>query len=134
MSHTVDSIKMYVTIFAALLGLTFLTVTVAYVDLGALNVPVALAIAVLKAVLVLWFFMHLRHNDSLTKLFAVAGFFWLVILAALTFCDYFTRETPYSRPEVSWVRHEGNTLHFREKAAADVHHTADAHGQPQAHH
>ena len=47
-------------VLALLLTLTGATVAVSYIDLGFLNVPVALTIATLKAALVLLFFMHLR--------------------------------------------------------------------------
>jgi cytochrome c oxidase subunit IV len=46
---------------------------------------------VLKASLVVLFFMGLRHNTPLTKLTAVAGFFWLMILFGVTMSDYLTR-------------------------------------------
>lgn len=134
MAHVVDSIKMYVTIFVCLLVLTFVTVAVAYVDLGMFNIPLALIIATTKAALVLWFFMHLRHNDSLTKLFAVAGFFWLMILLLFTFCDYFTRHIPAAVPENSWVRHDAT--HFKERPAIDLHKkkTGSGHEAPAEHH
>ena len=50
-------------------------------------------LAVTKALLVLWFFMHLRYSTRVTVLTAVAGFFWLAILIFLTLNDYATRET-----------------------------------------
>jgi len=117
MAHTVDSIKMYVIIFTVLLVLTFMTVCVAFIDLGFLNVPIALGIAVLKAALVLWFFMHLRHNSALTKLFAAAGFIWLLLLAVFTFCDYFTRNMPSQQPQNSWI--QDSASHFRVRPAVE---------------
>jgi cytochrome c oxidase subunit 4 len=52
---------------------------------------VALAIAFFKMMLVIWFFMHVRTDNPLTKLFVCAGFFWMAILLALTLGDYFSR-------------------------------------------
>ncbi len=57
----------------------------------ALNTPVAIAIAIFKATLVVLFFMHVRYNTPLMWVFAGAGFFWLLILLALTMQDYVTR-------------------------------------------
>ncbi len=83
--------KTYFVIFTALLFLTALTVAVAYLDLGALNTPVALLIATFKAGLVLFYFMHLKEEGELVKVFAAAGFFWLLIMLALTLNDFMTR-------------------------------------------
>ena len=51
----------------ALIALTVITTAVAYVDLGAFSVVVALAIAVCKMLLVALFFMHLRHSTTLDE-------------------------------------------------------------------
>jgi cytochrome c oxidase subunit 4 len=86
------SVKGYLAIFAALLVLTGLTTGIAFVDLGGIaNVAVALAIAVVKAMLVALYFMHLRQSSPLTVIFAGAGVFWLGILILLTSSDYISR-------------------------------------------
>jgi cytochrome c oxidase subunit 4 len=86
------SIKIYFGVFAALLGLTALTTGIAFVDLGRIgNISVALTIAVIKAMLVMLYFMHLRYSSRLTILFASAGVFWLGIMLALTLSDYISR-------------------------------------------
>lgn len=97
MSEHVTSRKVYFAVFGALMVLTAATVIVATIDLGWANDVVALTIAVTKALLVLWFFMHLRYSTRVTMLTALAGFFWLAILIFLTLNDYMTRETlfPY---------------------------------------
>lgn len=88
----VVSIKFYATIFATLLLLTLSTTGMAFVDLGGdLNALVAVAIAVLKALLVILFFMHVRYSSRLTWLFVGAGFFWLLILLTLTMTDPLAR-------------------------------------------
>ena len=63
----------------------------AFVDLGAFSVVVALAIAVCKMLLVALFFMHVRHSTKLTQLVVVGGLLWLAILLFLTMADYATR-------------------------------------------
>ena len=86
------SIRGYFAVFTALLALTALTTGVAFIDLGGIgNVAVALTIAVIKAVLVALYFMHLRYSSPLTVIFAGAGIFWLGILVALTLSDYISR-------------------------------------------
>lgn len=84
-------IKIYLAIFAALIGLTAITVQVAFVNLGPLNVFVALAIAVVKATLVVLFFMHVRYSTKLTRLVVFSGLFWLILLFVLTMGDFATR-------------------------------------------
>ena len=87
----IATVRLYVTIFLALLFFTGLTVFVASQDYGSLNTPVALGIAVTKASLVVLFFMGVRHNTPLTKVVVVSGFFWLLILFGLGMNDYLTR-------------------------------------------
>jgi len=89
--HVVTPPRTYYAVFVALLVLTALTYLVATQDFGWLNTPIALAVAIAKASLVVIFFMGLRYNTPLTKVVAVAGLFWLMILFGLTLNDYLTR-------------------------------------------
>jgi cytochrome c oxidase subunit 4 len=91
MSGHVSAKSVYYTIFGALMVLTALTVFAAFVNLGAFNFPVALAIAIIKATLVVLFFMHVKYSSHLTKLVVLTGLFFLFILLAETFMDYATR-------------------------------------------
>jgi cytochrome c oxidase subunit 4 len=92
MSEHIVSRKLYFGIFGALMVFTVLTVVAANIDLGGImNAVVALTIAVIKALLVVLFFMHVRYSSRLTWVFVGAGFFWLVIMVALTLSDYLTR-------------------------------------------
>jgi len=92
MSHApITPVSTYVNIFVALLVLTAATYVVATYDFGFLNTPIALAVAILKASLVVIYFMGVRYNTPLTKVVVVAGFFWLVIMFGLTLNDYLTR-------------------------------------------
>ena len=83
--------RVYYTIFAILMLCTYLTVQIAFFDLGVLNAIAALTIAVFKAVLVVLFFMHVRYSPRLTWLVVLGAVFWLAILLALTSGDYLTR-------------------------------------------
>ena len=89
--HVITPVKTYVATFVALLILTAITYLVATQDFGWLNTPIALAVAFLKATLVVIYFMGLRYNTPLTKTVAVGGFFWLIILFGITMTDYLTR-------------------------------------------
>ena len=64
MSEHIVPPKVYVGIFLSLMVLTAATVAAAYVNLGALNIVVALAIATVKATLVVLYFMHARTAPS----------------------------------------------------------------------
>lgn len=94
--HHIVPLKIYFLVFFSLMVGTLLTVAAAHVELGWLNTPIAVGIAICKASLVVLFFMHVRYNTPLMWVFASAGFFWLVILLALTLQDYISRswETP----------------------------------------
>jgi cytochrome c oxidase subunit 4 len=74
-----------------LLALLALTVTLAYVPLGAFNVVVALGIGATKAAMIAAIFMELRHRGARTMVFATAGLFWLAILLWLGSMDFLTR-------------------------------------------
>lgn len=91
MTHHVASKKMYFAIFGALMVLTALTVFAATVDLGPLNIVVALAIAGTKALLVIMYFMHLRFSKPLTQIVVAGGLLWLVIMVSGIITDYVSR-------------------------------------------
>ncbi len=90
-AHVVVSPKVYVVIFSLLLVFTAITVGASYLELGVFNAVVALAIAVIKAVLVILFFMHVRYSSKLTMLTVGAGFFTFIVLITMTMTDYISR-------------------------------------------
>jgi cytochrome c oxidase subunit IV len=87
----VTPLQVYFGIFGALMVLTAITVAVAWVDLGTLNVLVALGVAVFKAGLVVLYFMHLKYSSKLTWVVVGSGVFWLIILLSILMADYATR-------------------------------------------
>jgi cytochrome c oxidase subunit 4 len=91
MSQHIMPVRTNVQIFVILLVLLVATVVAAYLPLGALHFPIAMTIAVAKAVLIVLFFMHLRYSHRLTAVVSVAGFLWLGIMLALTLSDYLSR-------------------------------------------
>jgi cytochrome c oxidase subunit IV len=91
MGTHVSSIRLYVAIFLALMVGTALTVWAAFQNLGPLNNVVMLTIAVVKATLVVMYFMHVRYSTRLATMTIVAGVFFLLILFSLTMADYVSR-------------------------------------------
>ena len=92
MSEHIVQPRVYLVIFLALMLGTALTVVAAFRDFpGPLNAVVALTIAVVKASLVILYFMHVRYSSRLIWLVIGAALFWLAILFALTVSDYWTR-------------------------------------------
>lgn len=90
--HHIVPLPVYLAVFAALLVLTGVTVAVAYVDMGPLNIYVALGIAFFKASLVVLIFMHVWWSSKLVQLAAATGFLWLALMLALTLSDVWTRD------------------------------------------
>jgi len=92
MSEHIVQPRIYIIIFLALMVGTALTLLAAFYDFpGPLNAVVALTIAVVKATLVVLYFMHVRYSGRLVWLVIVAALLWLVIMFAITFSDYWTR-------------------------------------------
>ncbi len=94
-------VRIYVVVFLCLLILTALTTKVAYLDLGQTHIGAhgvidwntvsALAIAVVKMLLVVLFFMHVKYSPGLTRLVIAAGALWLAIMVAFTLADELSR-------------------------------------------
>ncbi len=89
------SVTTYLVVFVALMLLLTLTVGISFVDFGRyINNSVAMAIAVIKALLIIVYFMHMRYQPRVTWFFAGAGFLWLGIMLVLSSSDYLTRNHP----------------------------------------
>jgi cytochrome c oxidase subunit IV len=91
MNNKVPTVKQLVAVWAVLIALLFITWGVAELDLGRWSLVAAMTVAVVKMVLVVLIFMHVRYSSSLTWVFAGAGLFWLFIMITLTMGDYLTR-------------------------------------------
>ena len=91
MSGHVSPKSTYYAIFAALMVLTVVTVAVAFINLGSLNFPVAIGIAITKATLVVLFFMHVKYSSRLTKMIVGMALFFLATMFGLTLTDYLSR-------------------------------------------
>ena len=99
MSEHIVPVRVYLTIFLVLLVGTALTVIAAFQDFTyrafgkeiALNAVIALTIAVTKATFVVLYFMHVRYSSRLVWIVVTSALFWMAIMFALTFADYWTR-------------------------------------------
>jgi cytochrome c oxidase subunit 4 len=80
-----------VAVGVALLVLAALTIGLSFIDLKGWNTVAALAIAGLKAALIVVFFMDVRFSSGLLRLAAVGGLVWLGILIGGTLNDVLTR-------------------------------------------
>jgi cytochrome c oxidase subunit 4 len=89
--HHVTPPGVYLAIFATLLVFTALTVGASYIEMGIFNPIVALAIGVVKATLVVLFFMGVKYSTKLTKLTVFAGLFTFLVLIGMTLSDYISR-------------------------------------------
>ena len=67
------------------------TAASAFVPLGRLNLVANLAIALVKALLVVFMFMHVRRGTPMIRVFALAGLMWLALLVALSCTDLAVR-------------------------------------------
>ena len=91
MKNHIVPLKTYVFVWASLLGLLALTWGLSEFNLGPANTAVAMLIALVKMLIVMLFFMHVRYQARVMWLFATAGFFWFLIMVTLTLGDYLTR-------------------------------------------
>lgn len=78
----------------ALLALTALSWGLAYVPLGAWEVPVALGIAVAKVLLVAFIFMHLYREGSGVRFAALMAPLFILLLVGFVVLDVVTRLAP----------------------------------------
>ena len=81
------STKLASAVLGILLVLTVVTVAVSKVDLGYFNVVVALLVATTKSMFVIMFFMHLKYENRMMKLFVFICFLILAIFIGMTFFD-----------------------------------------------
>jgi len=78
-------------VWLALVVLTILTVAISRIDLGALNILAALGIACTKASLVIAFFMHMKYERTIFRVFLMIALVTLAIFIGFTFFDVLYR-------------------------------------------
>ena len=107
--HHIVPVSLYWKVIGTLMVLLIITLGAAAVDfsqispsLASLNIIIAMTIAVVKAVLIILYFMHVRFSSKLVWLFAGAAFYWVVILFALTLTDYMSRGMTNYPGQYTW--------------------------------
>ncbi len=73
--------------FGALMVLTVLTVAAVFVDLGELNIWIAIGIATLKAAAVVLWFMHLAYDRPFNVIIFLTTLFFVGLLLAFAMAD-----------------------------------------------
>jgi cytochrome c oxidase subunit IV len=93
MSDRLLSPLAFVIVWAILSLLTILTVALSFVHGGGLShVIVGESIGLVKASLVILFFMHVLRSPAQTKaVIAITVFWFIVVFLCLTFSDYLSR-------------------------------------------
>jgi caa(3)-type oxidase subunit IV len=91
--HHVCSPRLLLNVLLVLLGLTIVTVAVSRVDFGGANLLIAMAVAAIKASLVLTFFMHLKWDTAINNITIISSFLFLALLFLFTLGDLATRGT-----------------------------------------
>jgi cytochrome c oxidase subunit 4 len=77
--------------WAALLALLVVTTGVSFAPIGPIKPVANMAIAMVKAGLIVWVFMHLRERGGLLRIFALGALAWLAVLMAMAATDILTR-------------------------------------------
>jgi cytochrome c oxidase subunit 4 len=80
-----------VLVWVALLILLALTMGAGFADWGPLSTALSFLISAAKTALIAYFYMHIKRERGMTRVFALAGITWLGILFALTLSDYLSR-------------------------------------------
>jgi cytochrome c oxidase subunit IV len=102
--HHIAPTSLYLTIFAILMVCTVLTYYVWTIDLGFFNIVAALGIAIVKATLVIRYFMHVKWSPILSKMAVVTAITFLFILLTLTSMDYASRS--WQPSGIGWEKYQ----------------------------
>jgi cytochrome c oxidase subunit 4 len=86
-----------------LLALTWITVAATWVNLGRLNLWIALIVATIKGALVCMYFMHLRYDRPFNAILLFASLLFVLLFIGLSLSD-----TVHYRSELIWDQVELN--------------------------
>lgn len=87
----VDTVPTLLGVYAVVLGLALANIFLATTGLGALALPVQLAIATVQACVVAWYWMHVRRGDTVVSLSVATTLFFMFIFFVLVLADVLTR-------------------------------------------
>lgn len=85
------AMRLLMLVWGLLMALLLMTVGASFLLRGPASLAAGLAIALGKAGLIYWFFMHLREESGLVRLAALGAGAWLLIFLALLGTDYAMR-------------------------------------------
>ncbi len=89
--HHVVPYRIYVIVLLALVALTFSSIEITNIELGAYTVVGALIFACIKSFLVLTYFMHLKYDKKYIVAMVAFVFVIFLIMIVVTFLDYLYR-------------------------------------------
>lgn len=89
--HHIVPYRVYIIVLLALLTLTFASIGITHIELGAYTVLGALIFACVKSFLVLTYFMHLKYDKKYIKIMVAFVFAIFVVVLVITFLDYLYR-------------------------------------------
>ena len=89
--HHVVPYRVYVIVLLALLALTFASIGITSIELGAYTVAGAVIFACIKSFLVLTYFMHLKYDKKYIIAMVAFVFSIFVVVLVITFLDYLYR-------------------------------------------
>ncbi len=98
--HHVVSWQLLTAVFLALMVLTILTVAAIFVNLGPLNLPVALGIALIKAVLVVLIFMHIYWDRAVHGLCILGSLGFVTLFIGFVMIDTWQYEPTITAQDV----------------------------------
>lgn len=101
--HHVMPLKVYFAVFGALLVLTAITIGVSLLQMG---LVAAIAVATVKAALVMGYFMHLKYDDRFYSVIVLSALFCIFCFFLLTFLDFTGRGLTIPEEETNFLRHE----------------------------
>lgn len=89
--HDVDNPGAVFLVFLVVLGLAVANILLSTTGLGKMALPVQLGIATVQAVLVAYYWMHMRRGDTVVTLSALSALFFVFIFYVLVLSDVLTR-------------------------------------------
>lgn len=94
--HHIIPFAVLTKVFVALVILTVLTVICGRIHLGALEAPVAIIIAIAKAMLVICYFMGMKYESNSNRIILGSAYLFIGIFAFFTILDIWTRIAEFS--------------------------------------
>jgi cytochrome c oxidase subunit 4 len=116
--HHVSPVWIFTAVFVTLLMLTIITYVVSFMGLGAASLPVAMAVAILKASLVIGWFMHLKYEDRFYMFIFVCSFLFIGIFFTFTLGDMKTTDDLNEDAGIEYKRGVEDRSEAAENAAA----------------